>query len=419
MQPQPAPASIPRNALIFILITAFLNLAGIGLIGPVSAFLVERYLTTPEEVAVASGLLFTSYSFFQFLAVPALGVLSDRFGRRPVLLLCLLGSALGYLLFGIGGALWVLFVGRIIDGITGGNLAAIFAYIADLTQPQERTRYYGLVGAVSGLGFVIGPAVGGALSQLGGTTAPVYFAAFITLLNMIWGYFAMPESLAPEKRITQINVTRLNPLSQLIDVFRLPQLRWLLLASFIFTLPFALLSANLTVLGKDYLGAQPADIAVVFTVFGLVGIIVQGGLIRPLIARFGEFNLAVAGAVISAVGLFILSTIPTVRETWDILLGAAVFALGNGLLTPTLTGLISQAVGARDQGRAQGGSQAVQALARVLGPIGGSAAYVQISAGSPYWIGALLGILVVVCLYLALPALKAAMALRAAPAHEG
>jgi len=182
----PTPTRIPRNALIFILVTAFLNLAGIGLIGPVSAFLVQRYVPTAEDVAVMSGLLFTSYSFFQFLAVPALGVLSDRYGRRPVLLFCLLGSAVGYLLFGIGGALWMLFAGRIIDGITriidgitGGNIAAIFAYIADLTEPHERSRYYGLIGAVSGFGFVVGPAVGAALSQAGGPTAPVFFAAFV------------------------------------------------------------------------------------------------------------------------------------------------------------------------------------------------------------------------------------------------
>lgn len=414
MQTSSVPTStrIPRNALIFILVTAFLNLAGIGLIGPVSAFLVQRYVPTAEDVAVMSGLLFTSYSFFQFLAVPALGVLSDRYGRRPVLLFCLLGSAVGYLLFGIGGALWMLFAGRIIDGITGGNIAAIFAYIADLTEPHERSRYYGLIGAVSGFGFVVGPAVGAALSQAGGPTAPVFFAAFVTLLNMVWGYFAMPESLTPEKRIDQIAMSRLNPFTQLVDVFKLPQLRWLVVASFIFTLPFALLSANLTVLGKDHLNATAADIGLVFTVFGLVGILVQGGFIRPLMKQFGEFRLAVAGAIISGIGLYIISTVPTVRQTWDIFLGSAVFALGNGLLTPTLTGLISQAVGPRDQGRAQGGSQSIQALARVIGPVLGSAAYVQISPGSPYLIGGLMSVLVVICLTLALPGIRQAAASR-------
>lgn len=410
-----------RRALYFILFTAFLNLAGIGLIGPVSSFLVGRYVENPDALAAATGLLFTAYSICQFLAVPGLGALSDRYGRKPVLVVCLVGSAIGYLLLGVGGALWVLFLGRIIDGITGGNLGAIYAYIADITEPKDRTRYYGLLGAVSGLGFVIGPAVGGILAKIGGATAPAYFAAVVTLVNALWGWWAMPESLPKEKRTDHIKLAKLNPLSQLISVFALPQLRWLLVATLFVQLPFAMMQSNLSVLGQNVLKWTPDQVAGVFTVVGVVGIIVQGGLIRPLLKAFGELRLAVAGIVIMAVGFLLLSQVPTLLADWAIYGGAAIFALGNGMLTPSLTGLTSQAVGPREQGKVQGGSQSVQALGRILGPAYGSAAYVSIGAGSPYWIGSLLFGIGAACVLAAIPSIRAAQAGKSAniPVNAG
>ncbi len=396
-------SSLDRRALTFILITGFLNFAGIGLIGPVTKFIVERYVRDPAEVAIATGLLFTSYSFFQFLAVPALGALSDRYGRRPVLLISLLGSAVGYVLFGIGGALWVLFLGRIIDGVTGGNIGTIFAYIADLTEPQERTRYFGLLGAVFGLGFAVGPAVGGALAAVGGETAPVFFAALVSLLNVVWGYFVMPESLKPENRSDDIRLAQLNPFSQLAESFHIPQLRWLLIATFMWMLPFAALQANLPVLGSDFLGSREQDVGAIFTIVGVVGIIVQGGLIRPLQERFGEKQLTLGGAVIFAIGFALLALIPTVRSNVLLVAGTIVFSVGNGLVTPALAGLISETVSAREQGRVQGGSQSMQALGRVIGPAIGGFAYGRISAAFPYWAGALLLMLAAVCVLIAVP----------------
>jgi DHA1 family tetracycline resistance protein-like MFS transporter len=390
MTTSPSSAPIDRQSLIFILVTAFLNLAGVGLVGPVTKFLVEGYVSDPSGVAVVNGLLFTSYSFFQFLAVPTLGILSDRFGRRPILLICVLGTAVGYFLFGLGGALWVLFAGRILDGITGGNIGTIYAYIADLTEPDERTRYYGLLGAISGLGFVVGPAVGGILSSLGGATAPVFFAALMSLLNAVWGYFAMPESLKPEQRLKQVNITKLNPFWQLFDIFQLPQLRALLIATFLWMLPFAMMQSNLAVLGGDWLGSREQDVALVFVIFGVVGVVVQGGLIRPLIKRFGEKNLAITGGILFALGFVCYALIPQTRSNELLILGTLILAVGNGLITPTLSSLISQTVGPQEQGRAQGGSQSVQALARVIGPTAGGVAYAQVSAPTPYGIGALL-----------------------------
>ncbi|MCA9911214.1 MAG: MFS transporter [Anaerolineae bacterium] len=411
MQAAPAEsAPINRKSLLFILVTAFLNLAGIGLLAPVIKFLVEGYVSDPGEVAIATGLLFTSYSFFQFLAVPTLGALSDRYGRRPILLLCLFGSSLGYLIFGIGGALWILFLGRIIDGVTGGNIGTIYAYIADLTPPKERTRYFGLIGAIAGLGFVFGPAIGGILTRVGGTATPVFFAALVTFLNVIWGYFAMPESLRPEQRMERISLVKLNPFWQLRDVFRIPQLRWLLLATFLWMTPFAMLQSNLAVLGSDWLGAREQDIALVFTIIGLIIVIVQGGLIYPLLRFFSESQLTLAGMVLFAIGFCFYALIPSTRSNGTLLAAVIVLPFGNALITPTIASLTSQAVGPREQGRVQGGSQSVQAFARVIGPTLGGYAYAEIGAASPYVAGVVFLIIAAVCVLLALPDLRAAMA---------
>lgn len=411
MQAAPAEsASIDRKSLIFILITAFLNQAGIGLLAPVIKFLVERYVSDPGYIAIATGLLFTSYSFLQFLAVPTLGALSDRYGRRPILLLCLFGSAVGYLIFGIGGALWVLFLGRIIDGVTGGNIGIIYAYVADLTTTKERTRYFGTIGAIGGLGFVVGPAIGGLLVSVGGTAAPVLFAALVTFLNVVGGYFAMPESLRPEQKMEQISLVKLNPFWQLRDVFRIPQLRWLLLATFLWMTPFAMLQSNLAVLGSDWLGAREQDIALVFTIIGLIIVVVQGGAIRLLLRMFSEARLTLAGMVLFAIGFCFYALIPSTRSNVTLLAAVLTLPVGNALITPTIASLTSQAVGPREQGRVQGGSQSVQAFARVIGPTVGGYAYAEIGASSPYVAGVVFLIVAAICVLMALPDLRAAMA---------
>jgi DHA1 family tetracycline resistance protein-like MFS transporter len=218
------------------------------------------------------------YSICQFIAAPALGLLSDRFGRRPLLLICLFGSAVGYALFGLGGALWILFLGRIIDGLTGGNVSILFAYIGDISEPQERGKYFGLFGAASGIGFIIGPTVGG-FTSLFGILVPVYIAAAITLANTVWGYFYLPESLSKEHRAMHISIAELNPLKQLRGVFALPQLRWLMLATFLFSFPFAVYQAMTTVLIKDSLGWNAASIGMIYLVLGVMDILMQGLLV--------------------------------------------------------------------------------------------------------------------------------------------
>jgi DHA1 family tetracycline resistance protein-like MFS transporter len=197
--------TVDKKALIFGLMSVFLCGIGFSIIIPVVPFLVQPYISNPGDQAIVVTLLTSVYAACVFFAAPGLGALSDRYGRRPLLLLCLLGSAIGYLVFGIGGAIWILFAGRIIEGITGGSISTLFAYFADITPREQRTKYFGWVSAVVGVGTAIGPTVGGLLANFG-YSVPMYFGAIVTLLNVIFGFFFMPESLEKNNRLKKITL---------------------------------------------------------------------------------------------------------------------------------------------------------------------------------------------------------------------
>ncbi|MBC8170161.1 MAG: MFS transporter [Anaerolineae bacterium] len=382
------PAGQSRNTVLFILLTAFLNLAGIGIIAPVLPFITGKYVDRADVIVVGS-LLFTAYSFFQFIATPTLGALSDRYGRRPVLLISLLGSAAGYLMLGIGGSIAMLFTGRIIDGITGGNLATIYAYAADITEPKERTRFFGMLGSVAGLGFVFGPLVGLIAYRLTGTyEAPLYFAALLTLVNVVWGYFVMPESLSAERRDKHITLQRLNPLTQLVNVFRIPQIRLLLIGTLLWSMAFAALQSNLSFLAEDRLNWQADQTNLIFFIVGLVGIITQGLVVRRLLPILGEARMTILGLLFMMVGFLILSLVAATLSPVFLFIGIIPVAFGNGLIIPSLSGLLSGLVSANEQGRIQGGNQSIQALGRVIGPLWGGWIYTTITASAPYLLGA-------------------------------
>lgn len=215
---QPIEEPVDKKALLFGLSSVLLYGIGFGLTTPVVPFLVQPYVSSPDNQAMVIALLTLAYAVCVFLAAPGLGALSDRYGRRPVLIICLLGSAAGYLIFGIGGALWVLFTGRIIDGLTGGNISTILAYFADITPKEQRIKYFGWAGAAAGIGSIIGPALGGLLANFGYST-PMYFGVIITLLNVVYGTIYMPESLSKEDRLDKISIVKLNPFTQLARFF--------------------------------------------------------------------------------------------------------------------------------------------------------------------------------------------------------
>jgi MFS transporter, DHA1 family, tetracycline resistance protein len=370
-----------NTALSFILVTMFLNFLGFSLIIPVLPFLVEKYVEQ-NAVGLYVGLLMSAYALCQFLAAPALGMLSDRFGRRPILLISLLGSIIGYIFLGIGGALWILFIGRIIDGFTGGNISTVYAYIADITKPKERGKYYGLLGAVGGVGFMLGPVIGGYTATIH-LSAPFYIAAAVTLLNLLWGFYALPESLKPEHRLKSFELSHLNPFSQLRQILSFQVFRLLFTVAFFFFLPFAAFQSTNALFMKEVLHWGPAGIGTVLFIVGVIDILTQGFLIRKLLPLFGEFRLATAGLVLSMLGFFILTVVSFTASPLLLYAGVIIFIIGDGLFEPSISGLIANSVEAGMQGRMQGANQSMLSLARVIGPLYGGWTY-QIKRELPY-----------------------------------
>lgn len=396
-------STLGGNALL-LLVTVFLNTMGMTVIGPVVPFLVQRYVGE-QQLAVVVGWLTSTYAICQFFAAPGLGALSDRYGRRPILLICLFGSAVGYGLFGLGGALWVLFLGRIIDGVTGGNFSILFAYIADRTTPDQRGALFGRVGAVAGLGFLLGPAIGGFAARWG-YAAPAYLAGGIALCAMLWGFLVLPESLGAEQRVAQMRLAALNPFTQLRQLLAIRQLRWLLAAGFCYGFPFAGLQATFGVFVIDTLGWGAERIGLIFLLVGGMDMLVQGVLVGKLLPRLGEVRLALLGFAGVLCGYLLISATALTPSPLVLLAGVALFAGSGGLVEPALGSLLSRAAGPQAQGAVQGGGQSIQSLALMLGPIWSGWLYTQFGPATPYWSASLWIALALVAVAAAIPSLQ-------------
>ncbi len=374
----------------------FLNFLGFSIIIPILPFLVGKYEHSTNAIALYVGLLLSAYSFCQFIAAPGLGALSDKFGRRPILLFSLFGSVIGYIFLGIGGALWVLFLGRIIDGLTGGNISTVFAYVADITEPSERGKYYGILGAAGGFGFMIGPAIGGILGHISLAT-PLFIAAGVTLVNMVWGYFVLPESLHKEQRLEKVNFTHLNPFAQFNHIFSIQILRRLFLSGFIFFFALFALYGNASVFLKDVFKFNVTQIGLLLFVVGILDIISQGFLVRKLIPIMGELKLASLGLLFSIVGFATIATTAVFTIPAILFLGIVLLNIGDGLYEPSASGLISNSIGPKMQGRVQGANQGMQSVSRVVGPIFAAWTY-QYWSGLPYVLESLVAIFAFVIL---------------------
>lgn len=383
--------SIFKNKrFLFILFSSFLSIMGIGIIIPVVPFIVEKYIPNHNvnQIALSVGLLTSLYAFCQFFASPVLGALSDRFGRRPVLLLCLLGSAVGYTLFGIGGSLGILYAARVIDGITGGDISTIFAYVADITEPKDRGKYYGTIGATIGFGFMIGPTLGGLLSHFG-LSAPLYFAAGVTLLNMTFGYFVLPESLSKENRIKNFSLQHLNPTGELNKVLQQTHIRTLLTVGAYYYLPFALMSGIMSVYYKDVLHWTPSNIGFIFLILGIGDMFTQGFLSGKLLPKFGEIKLVAAGFLLTGLAFATIAFLPYYPFSLLVYIYILIYALGSGLFEPSFSALVSHSAAPQEQGRVQGATQSMESIARIIGPLLAAFVY-QFSQNFPFVIGAVL-----------------------------
>ncbi|TCW46173.1 DHA1 family tetracycline resistance protein-like MFS transporter [Bacillus thuringiensis] len=390
--------NIDKHALIFGLISVFLCGIGFSIILPVVPFLVQPYISSTEEQALVVTLLTSVYAVCVFFAAPALGALSDKYGRRPLLLICLFGSAIGYLVFGVGGALWVLFAGRIIEGITGGSISTIFAYFADIIHPEQRTKYFGWVSAVVGAGTIIGPTLGGLLANFG-HSVPLYFGAFITLLNVLYGMKYMPESLDKNNRLKEINVVRLNPFAQLANLLSIKNLKWLLISAFLLWIPNGSLQAIFTQFTMDTFSWKPALIGLMFSIMGFQDIISQAFIMPKLLIKLTDKQIAILGMVSEIIGYSFIAASALFSLYPLLIIGMLMFGIGDSIFGPSFNGMLSKSVDSSGQGRIQGGSQSIQALARMIGPIIGGQIYVSLGHAAPAFMGMMLIVVAIAVLY--------------------
>jgi DHA1 family tetracycline resistance protein-like MFS transporter len=291
----------------------------------------------------------------------------------------------GYVLFGIGGNIAILFLSRIIDGLTGGDFSIAFAYIADTTEPSERPKIFGQVGAISGVSFIIGPVVGGLASKIS-LEAPVYLAAILTVVAIVWGYFFLPESLKPSEARTQLKLSELNPFEQLGNVLKIKALRPLLALTVLYGLPFAVLGSNYGILILDTLHWDASGIGFILLTIGVVDIIVQGWLVGKLLPLFGSKPLLITGLVLQAVAYGLLGLLVFAPSSALMIVATLVYAFSSGLVEPTLSGLTSEAVTPGMQGVVGGASQSLQSICRVVGPLWVGLIYTQFSHALPYWL---------------------------------
>lgn len=365
-----------------IWITVALDLVGFGIVVPILGRYAERFGASGLEV----GLLFASFSLAQLVFAPILGRLSDRIGRKPVIMISLLGTAVGSFVTGAAGALWVLFVGRILDGASGASVAVAQGAVTDLAPPSERPRLLGLLGAAFGVGFVVGPALGG-LASLGGEHIPFYVAGTVALVNAAVAWRRLPETRPADVRRAAHEAAK-------NDTGAKVRLWGLAVAGFTAIVAFSGFEATFSLLAGDRFRLTEAGIAAIFVGVGVVLVAVQGGLIRPINAKIGTQRSLQVGLVLNSAGLVVLAF----AETWPLLIVAlALLTVGQGLVTPNLSSLVSGRVPDHRRGEALGFQQGVNALGRVAGPAIAGVLYDHVAIGSPYLVGgALCGVALVV-----------------------
>ena len=354
-----------RSPLIVIFTTVFIDLVGFGIVIPVLPFYAEGtvFNATPRTV----GLLFASYSVMQLVFSPILGGLSDKYGRRPVLFLSIIGTGIGFLILGLADSLWMLFAGRILDGITGGNISTAQAYIADITTTENRAKGMGLIGAAFGLGFIFGPAIGGILSRWG-IHVPFFFAAGLCFANAVLLYFTLPETITRDHPARH-SAARGRGLRQVIKSLKHPVLAFVLTIYFLFIVAFSIMTTAFSLYTMFRFGYNAQHTGYLFAYVGLIAVIIQGGLIGRLVKRFGELPLVIVGALCFAISLFAVPFVgPAAGGLAALLIGGGVFSMGNSLATPALTSLASKSASPHEQGTVLGVTQSVASLARAVGP---------------------------------------------------
>ncbi|GAC1551393.1 MAG: tetracycline resistance MFS efflux pump [Herpetosiphon sp.] len=391
---------VRKASLAFIFVTLFIDVMGAGIVIPILPQLVASFMHGDVSAAARYyGYFIATFALLQFLFAPVLGSLSDHFGRRPVLLISLFGAGLDYLLLSFAPNLWVLFIGRIVAGITAANFTAANAYIADISPPERRAQNYGIVGAAFGLGFIIGPAIGGFLGAYG-PRVPFMAAGALTLLNWLYGFFVLPESLAVENR-RRFALRNVNPIASLSALRRHRGVLGLTAVIVCSNLAMQALASTWVLYNSYRFAWGPKQQGISLAVFGIMSAIVQAGLLRFLVAWLGERRLVVI-SLISTIASFILYGVAT--QGWMMYAILVVTAL-SAAAQPASQGLISNRVGADEQGAVQGALASLFSLAGIVSPLIATALFSYYTAaervvkvpGAAFFYGAILTIVAFCC----------------------
>jgi DHA1 family tetracycline resistance protein-like MFS transporter len=362
--------------LLVIFLTIFVNLVGFGIIIPLLPYYAQTFGASP----VIIGLLFAVFSLCQLVAAPALGDLSDRHGRRPILIFSLAGTVISFVMLAVAHSVTMLFAARIVDGLSGGNISTARAYVADVTEPKDRARAYGLIGAAFGLGFILGPALSGVLSRVS-YTAPIWAAAGLTLAATVMAWLWLPET------VHRAHAGVGNPFRYLPDLLKRPLVRRILVIDFTYWCAFAVFQTMFALIAARRFDFGVARTGYLFAGFGVLGAIIQGGLIRSVVRRLGDKRTFMVGVTFGAIGLVAAAVAPTPA----MFIAALVpLALGIGFGHPTMSSLVSLVAKGDEQGRVQGAASAVESLGRTVGPVWGSASLQQIGESVPYISAAIL-----------------------------
>jgi DHA1 family tetracycline resistance protein-like MFS transporter len=361
--------------LLVIFLTILVNLIGFGIIIPLLPFYAQTFGASPLWI----GLLFASFSLSQLVASPLLGDLSDRWGRRPVLIFSLIGTVVSFVMLAVAHNLLMLFAARIVDGLSGGNITTARAYIGDITTDENRARAFGVLGAAFGLGFIIGPGLGGLLAHIS-YTAPIWAAAIITLAATLLAWLWLPET------VHRVQAVAVSPWKALRDLGTRGDLRLLLAIDFLYWSSFAVYQTTFALFGARRFGFDATHIGYLLSAFGFLGVVVQAGVVGGVVTRIGERRTLTTGLLFAALGwggsalthslpIFLAMLVPG--------------AIGIGLCNPSLASLISGAAGRHEQGRVQGAAGALESLGRTLGPVWGHGVLQWSGEGAAYGSAAL------------------------------
>ena len=364
-----------NRPLLIIFLTILVNLIGFGIIIPLLPFYAQTFGASP----LAIGLLFASFSLAQLIASPLLGHWSDTWGRRPVLILSLAGTVVSFVMLAVAHSLTMLFAARVVDGLSGGNITTARAYIGDIATDENRAKYFGMLGAAFGLGFVIGPALSALFAHIS-YTAPIWAAAAITVLATLLAWFWLPET------VHRVEATVGSPWKALRELSGRPALRVLFAIDFLYWGSFAVYQTTFALFGARRFGFDATHTGYILAAFGVLGVIVQGVLVGPIVKRLGEKRTLVVGLILAALSWGGSALVYSVPFFLAMLVPAA---FGLGFCNPSLVSLVSAAAGKHEQGRVQGAAGALESLGRTIGPVWGNGLLQVAGEGAAYGSAAL------------------------------